>query len=87
MELELLDRQSASQTTWLLLAFALAETGNAQSFDFERTTIYYDSSQEDSAKLLSLISFLELNLLNEIAKLGGVEMIFGGITLESRRLQ
>tara|TARA_B100000131_G_scaffold311122_1_gene343569 strand:- start:2051 stop:3682 length:1632 start_codon:yes stop_codon:yes gene_type:complete len=58
--------------------FRVSETGNAQSFDFERTTIYYDASQLESAILLEsyLISGAELIQREEEAG-RGIEMIFG----------
>ncbi len=58
--------------------FRIAETGNAQSFDFEKTTIYYDSSQEDSARLLQSYLISGAELIERDSQTGrGVEMVFG----------
>ena len=58
--------------------FRVAETGNAPSFDFELTTIYFDASQKDSARLLQshLLSGAEL-IQRDTQTDKGIEMVFG----------
>ena len=58
--------------------FRVAETGNAPSFDFELTTIYFDASQKDSALLLQshLLSGAEL-IQRDAQTDKGIEMVFG----------
>lgn len=58
--------------------FRVAETGNAPSFDFERTTIYFDASQKDSALLLRSHLLSGAVLIQRGAQTGkGLEMVFG----------
>ena len=58
--------------------FRVAETGNAPSFDFERTTIYFDASQKDSALLLRSHLLSGAVLIQRGAQTGkGIEMVFG----------
>ena len=58
--------------------FRVAETGNAPSFDFELTTIYFDASQKDSALLLQSHLLSGAELIQRDAQTGkGIEMVFG----------
>ena len=58
--------------------FRVSETGNAQSFDFELTTIYFDASQKDSALLLQSHLLSGAELIQRDAQTGkGIEMVFG----------
>ena len=58
--------------------FRVAETGNAPSFDFERTTIYFDASQKDSALLLQSHLLSGAVLIQRGTQTGkGIEMVFG----------
>ena len=58
--------------------FRVAETGNASSFDFERTTIYFDASQKDSALLLQSHLLSGAELIQRGTQTGkGIEMVFG----------
>jgi len=58
--------------------FRIAGTGNAPSFDFDRTTIYYDAVQEDSAILLRSYLLSGADLVQREEETGnGIEMIFG----------
>ncbi len=58
--------------------FRVSETGNAQSFDFELTTIYFDASQKDSALLLQSYLISGAELIQRDAQTGkGIEMVFG----------
>ena len=58
--------------------FRIAETGNAPSFDFELTTIYFDASQKDSALLLQSHLLSGAELIQRDAQTGkGIEMVFG----------
>ncbi|MDG2301621.1 MAG: LCP family protein [Acidimicrobiales bacterium] len=58
--------------------FRIAETGNAPSFDFERTTIYHDAVQEDSAMLLRSYLLSGADLVQREEETGkGIELIFG----------
>ncbi|MBO00493.1 MAG: hypothetical protein CL438_07535, partial [Acidimicrobiaceae bacterium] len=58
--------------------FRVAEIRNAQSFDFERTTIYFDASQRESAQLLQSHLLSGAELIQRDAPTGkGIEMVFG----------
>ena len=58
--------------------FRVAETGNAPSFDFELTTIYFDASQKDSALLLQSHLLSGAELIQRDTQTGkGIEMVFG----------
>ena len=58
--------------------FRVAEIRNAQSFDFERTTIYFDASQRESAQLLRSHLLSGAELIQRDAPTGkGIEMVFG----------
>jgi len=58
--------------------FRIAETGNAPSFDFELTTIYFDASQKDSALLLQSHLLSGAELIQRDTQTGkGIEMVFG----------
>ena len=58
--------------------FRVAETGNATSFDIERTTIYYDALQKESAFILESHLLSGAVLLEREEETGlGIEMVFG----------
>tara|TARA_Y100001970_G_scaffold226551_1_gene280165 strand:- start:4134 stop:5717 length:1584 start_codon:yes stop_codon:yes gene_type:complete len=58
--------------------FRVAEISNAQSFDFDRTTIYFDASQRASAQLLQSHLLSGAELIQRDAPTGkGIEMVFG----------
>ena len=62
----------------VVAGFRVSETGNAQSFDFEITTIYFDASQKDSALLLQSHLISGAELIQRDAQTGkGIEMVFG----------
>ena len=62
----------------VVAGFRVAETGNAQSFDFERTTIYFDALQKESAILLQSHLLSGAELIQREGQTGkGIEMIFG----------
>jgi len=58
--------------------FRVAETGNAPSFDIERTTIYFDTSQKESALILQSHLLSGADLVQRAVETGlAIEMIFG----------
>ena len=58
--------------------FRVAETGNAPSFDIERTTIYFDAIQKESALILESHLLSGADLFQREVETGlGIEMVFG----------
>ena len=58
--------------------FRVAETGNAPSFDIERTTIYFDAIQKESALILESYLLSGADLFQREVETGlGIEMVFG----------